>query len=174
MALGGYIADPSCDRGNSQTQYLFLNGRWIRDRGLFQAVQDAYRGLLMTGRYPVAFLFLELPPDQVDVNVHPTKAEVRFRDKDSLYQLIQQAVSDRLQAADLTARMQLKTRKELYACFRSRICARHRRRTRAFPHLAAGRKELPPARPKEMPSAARSTAPSPEPHDLAAARDGVD
>ena len=85
VALGGYIGDPSCDRGNSQTQYLFLNGRWVRDRGLFQAVQDAYRGLLMTGRYPVAFLFLEVPPQQVDVNVHPTKAEVRFRDKDGLY-----------------------------------------------------------------------------------------
>src|SRR6185437_5507968 len=82
------------------------------DRGLFRAVQDAYRGLLMTGRYPVAFLFLELPPEEVDVNVHPTKAEVRFRNKESLYQLIQEAVSQRLQAADLTARMQLKTRKE--------------------------------------------------------------
>jgi DNA mismatch repair protein MutL len=89
-----------------------LNSRWVRDRGLFQAVQDAYRGLLMTGRYPVAFLFLELPPEQVDVNVHPTKAEVRFRNKDALYQLVHQAVADRLRAADLTARLQLKTRKE--------------------------------------------------------------
>src|SRR5205814_4971135 len=80
VTLGGYIGDPSCDRGNSQLQYLFLNGRWVRDRGLFQAVQEAYRGLLMVGRYPVAFLFLELPLAQVDVNVHPTKAEVRFRD----------------------------------------------------------------------------------------------
>jgi DNA mismatch repair protein MutL len=50
VALGGYIGDPSCDRGNSQTQYLFLNGSWVRDRDLFQVVQDAYRGLLMTGR----------------------------------------------------------------------------------------------------------------------------
>jgi hypothetical protein len=49
---------------------------------------QAYRGLLMTGRYPVAFLFLEMPPDQVDVNVHPTKAEVRFRNKDRLYEII--------------------------------------------------------------------------------------
>lgn len=112
VVLGGYIGDPSCDRGNSQTQYLFLNGRWVRDRGLFQAVQDAYRGLLMTGRYPVAFLFLDMPPDHVDVNVHPTKAEVRFRNKDNLYQLIGQTVSQRLQEADLTARMQLQTRKE--------------------------------------------------------------
>jgi DNA mismatch repair protein MutL len=121
VALGGYVGDPSCDRGNSQTQYLFLNGRWVRDRGLFQAVQDAYRGLLMTGRYPVAFLFLEVPPDRVDVNVHPTKAEVRFRDKDSLYQLIEQAVSRRLQAADLTARLQLKTGKDPLAVLENEL-----------------------------------------------------
>ncbi|MHB1426901.1 MAG: DNA mismatch repair endonuclease MutL, partial [Gemmataceae bacterium] len=112
VALDGYIGDPSCDRGNSQTQYLILNGRWVRDRGFFQAVLDAYRGLLMTGRYPVAFLFVQMPPDQVDVNVHPTKAEVRFRNKDHLYQLVEQAVSQRLQEADLTARLQLKTGKE--------------------------------------------------------------
>jgi DNA mismatch repair protein MutL len=112
VTVRGYIGDPACDRGNSQTQYLFLNGRWVRERGLFQAVQEAYRGLLMTGRYPVAFLFLQMPPHEVDVNVHPTKAEVRFRDKESIYQLIQQAVSQRLQEADLTARLQLRTRKE--------------------------------------------------------------
>jgi DNA mismatch repair protein MutL len=62
ISLGGYVADPSCDRGGTQLQYLFVNGRWVRDRGLFQAVQDAYRGLLMAGRHPVAFLTLELPP----------------------------------------------------------------------------------------------------------------
>jgi DNA mismatch repair protein MutL len=59
----------------------------------------------MAGRHPVAFLFLELPPDQVDVNVHPTKAEVRFRDSDALAGLVQQAVRDRLRAEDLTARL---------------------------------------------------------------------
>jgi DNA mismatch repair protein MutL len=158
VALGGYVGDPSCDRGNSQTQYLFLNGRWVRDRGLFQAVQDAYRGLLMTGRYPVAFLFLEIPPDQVDVNVHPTKAEVRFRDKDRIYQLIQQAVSRRLQAADLTARLQLKTGKD------------PRPVPEDDPHSPPSASRTPPATPAQgqaplpsppepMPCAARSTMP---------------
>jgi len=78
MVLGGCSGDPSCERGNSQLQNLFLNGRWVRDRGLFQAVQDANRGMLMTSRYPVASLFLEVAPDEVDVKVHPTNAEVRF------------------------------------------------------------------------------------------------
>src|SRR5581483_11618446 len=103
--LYGYVADPSCDRGNARTQYLFLNGRWIRDRALGHAVQEGYRGLLMTGRYPVAFLFLDLPPDQVDVNVHPTKAEVRFRDAHALYSLFLGTVRDRLRAENLTARL---------------------------------------------------------------------
>ena len=54
-------------------QYLFLNGRWIRDRSLGHAIQDAYRNLLMVGRYAVVVLFVQMPPDMVDVNVHPTK-----------------------------------------------------------------------------------------------------
>ncbi len=104
--LTGYIADPSCERGTAKMQYLFVNGRWIRDRSLGHAVQEAYRGLLMTGRYAVAFLFLDLPPDQVDVNVHPTKAEVRFRDSQSLYHLVFGTIRDRLRAENLTARLQ--------------------------------------------------------------------
>ena len=98
---------PSCDRGGTQLQYLFLNGRWVRDRGLFQAVQEAYRGLLLTGRHPVAFLFLEVPPEEVDVNAHPAKVEVRFRDRDALYRLVLGAVRERLRQADLTARVRL-------------------------------------------------------------------
>jgi DNA mismatch repair protein MutL len=162
VALGGYIGDPSCDRGNTQTQYLFLNGRWVRDRGLFQAVQEAYRGLLMTGRYPVAFLFLEMPPDQVDVNVHPTKAEVRFREQDGLYQLIRQAVSQRLQAADLTARIPFPTGKESVPVSAADV---HRQppADTSIPAPADKRGLLSPAGPKEMPSTARSTRPAPEP-----------
>jgi DNA mismatch repair protein MutL len=103
--LSGFIADPSCDRGNPRMQYLFVNGRWIRDRSLGHALQEAYRGLLMVGRHCVAFLFLELPPDLVDVNVHPTKAEVRFRDAQALYHLVLSTVRDKLRQADLTARL---------------------------------------------------------------------
>jgi DNA mismatch repair protein MutL len=106
-ALCGFIADPACERGNARMQYLFVNGRWIRDRSLGHALQEAYRGLLMTGRYAVAFLFLELPPDQVDVNVHPTKAEVRFREGHALYSLVLGAVRQRLAAENLTTRLRV-------------------------------------------------------------------
>jgi DNA mismatch repair protein MutL len=105
--LTGYIADPSCERGTARMQYLFVNGRWVRDRSLGHALQEAYRGLLMTGRYAVAFLFLELPPELVDVNVHPTKAEVRFRDPQALHHLVFATVRQRLQHENLTARLQV-------------------------------------------------------------------
>jgi DNA mismatch repair protein MutL len=106
VRLSGYVADPACERGNAKMQYLFLNGRWIRDRSLGHALQEAYRGLVMTGRYAVAFLFLQMPADLVDVNVHPTKSEVRFREGQGLYSLVLKAVRQRLSAANLTPRLQ--------------------------------------------------------------------
>jgi DNA mismatch repair protein MutL len=105
VRLNGFIADPACDRGNARWQYLFVNGRWFRDRSLGHALQEAYRGLLMTGRYAVAFLYLDMPADQVDVNVHPTKAEMRFRHSSLQYQLTFRAVRERLRALDLTSKL---------------------------------------------------------------------
>ncbi len=107
VKLTGFIADPSCEKGNAKLQYLFLNGRWIRDRSLGHALQEAYRGLLMTGRYAVGFLFLTMPPDAVDVNVHPTKSEVRFRDAQMMYHLVRGAVKQRLAQQNLVPRLHL-------------------------------------------------------------------
>jgi len=107
VRLRGYVGDPACERGNAKWQYLFVNGRCIRDRSLGHALQEAFRGLLMTGRYAVAFLFLDLPPDQVDVNVHPTKVEVRFRDGNALHHLVFTAIRERLRAENLTPRLQI-------------------------------------------------------------------
>jgi DNA mismatch repair protein MutL len=103
--LTGYVADPACERGNAKLQYLFVNGRWIRDRSLGHAVQEAYRGLIMTGRYPVWFLFVDLPSDAVDVNVHPTKAEVRFRDGQAVFHMVLAAVRERLRALNLVPKL---------------------------------------------------------------------
>ena len=85
IRLVGYVADPNFNRGNNRLQYLFLNGRCIRDRALQHALTEAYRGLLLPGRFPIAFLRLEMPLDLVDVNVHPTKMEVRFQDSGRIY-----------------------------------------------------------------------------------------
>lgn len=84
----GYVAHPSQSKATRKGEYLFLNGRWIQDRSLQHALTEAYRGLLMVGRYPITFLFLEMPAEEVDVNVHPTKAEVRFQDSQSLFRLL--------------------------------------------------------------------------------------
>ena len=83
--LWGYVGHPSQTKSNRKGQYLFLNGRPISDRSLSHALTEAYRGLVMVGRQPIAFLFLEMPPELADVNVHPTKAEVRFQDSQQHY-----------------------------------------------------------------------------------------
>lgn len=101
MRVSGWVADPKCDRGNPKLQYLFVNGRWFRDRSIGHALQEAYRGLLMTGRYAVGFLFLDVPPAAVDINVHPQKHEVRFREQSSVYALVRSAVKARLLKANL-------------------------------------------------------------------------
>ena len=88
----GYTSAPSFNRSDRTRITLFVNGRWIQDASLTYAVVQAYHTLLMTGRYPVAVLLINIAPEEVDVNVHPTKAEVRFRDGDAVFSAIQRAV----------------------------------------------------------------------------------
>ena len=80
VRLTGYAGLPTLNRGNAQAQYLFVNGRPVRDKLIYGALRGAYADFLARNRHPMVALFLELPSDAVDVNVHPTKAEVRFRD----------------------------------------------------------------------------------------------
>ncbi len=106
VRLAGYVAHPSLSRSNTRMQYLFLNGRAIRDRSLQHALAEAYRGLLTSGRHPIAFLTLDMPPEQVDVNVHPTKLEVRFQDAGRLYSQLLSTIRRKFLATDLTTRVQ--------------------------------------------------------------------
>ncbi|MCA9230747.1 MAG: DNA mismatch repair endonuclease MutL [Planctomycetales bacterium] len=104
ISLHGYVANPTHSRGNNRMQYLFLNGRCIRDRSLQHALGEAYRGLLLTGRYPICFLHLKMPPAMVDVNVHPSKAEVRFQDGGRIYSQLLGALRSKFLTTDLVAR----------------------------------------------------------------------
>ncbi|WP_339045313.1 DNA mismatch repair endonuclease MutL [Candidatus Mesenet endosymbiont of Agriotes lineatus] len=84
----GYICKPTVNRGNSTMIYTFVNNRPIKDNMLIGAIRYAYNDFIPSGRYPIVVLHLEVPYDQVDVNVHPNKLEVRFRDKKLIYEVI--------------------------------------------------------------------------------------
>ena len=107
IRLWGYASHPSQSKSTRKGQYLFLNGRWIQDRSLQHALKEAYRGLLMVGRYPIAFLFIEIPSELVDVNVHPTKSEVRFRDSQQLYRHLLSALRSKFLGMDLNSTLSL-------------------------------------------------------------------
>lgn len=107
IRLWGYVGSPSLSRSTRKDQFLFLNGRWIQDRSLQHALAEAYRGLLMIGRHPVSFLFLELPPAMVDVNVHPTKSEVRFQDSQLLYRQLLKTLRDKFLSLEFRSNIEV-------------------------------------------------------------------
>ena len=92
LAVYGCAGLPTASRGRADQQYFFVNGRYVRDKLLTHAVRAAYEDVLHGERYPSYVLFLDLPPEAVDVNVHPSKIEVRFRDSRSIHQFVFHAV----------------------------------------------------------------------------------
>lgn len=104
LTIRGFVGHPDLSRTTGAMQYFFLNRRWIRDRALHHALQEAYRGLLTVGRCPVAFLMIELDPKLVDVNVHPAKLEVRFLQPQMVYSGFLGAVRRKFLQTDLRSR----------------------------------------------------------------------
>jgi len=94
FSLTGWISSPAITRSTSQKIYIYVNGRYIKDRGLQHALFEGYRGRLMKGRFPIAVLFITVPFDRLDVNVHPAKNEVRFAEYKNLYEALKQSVFD--------------------------------------------------------------------------------
>jgi DNA mismatch repair protein MutL len=95
------IAKPMHARSTTKFQYTFLNGRYIRDKFISHAIKEAYRGLLEPNRHPVAFIFLKVPADSYDVNVHPTKIEVRFENANLIHSQVLAVLREKLLSMDL-------------------------------------------------------------------------
>ncbi len=92
IRVSGFMSLPTFSKRTADGIYLYVNQRGIRDRVLYKAILEAYRQLLPVGRYPVVVLFIFLPPSGVDINVHPTKAEVKFKDQERVYQVVVRAL----------------------------------------------------------------------------------
>ncbi len=95
------LGHPRASRTNNRFQYAFLNGRFVRDKFISHAVKEAYRNLLEANRFPVVFLFIEMPPTDYDVNVHPTKTEVRFYNSNLIHSQVLGALREKLLGTDL-------------------------------------------------------------------------
>lgn len=96
MALRGFVSKPTFAQGKSDKQFFFVNNRFVRNKVMLHAVKQAYRDVLHNQITPAFVLFLDLPPEMVDVNVHPTKTEIRFRDSQAVHQMIFHALNKAL------------------------------------------------------------------------------
>ena len=98
IALRGYIGKPTLTVSTARCIFTYVNGRFVRDRTVNRSIFDAYRALIPRDRYPIAVLFMDLSPHRIDVNVHPTKREIRFRDQERVYRSIHLALQSKLKA----------------------------------------------------------------------------
>ncbi|HEX16757.1 MAG TPA: DNA mismatch repair endonuclease MutL [Deltaproteobacteria bacterium] len=101
LRVKGWVTLPPYARGNTRGIYFYVNRRYIRDKILGKVLGEAYSRLLPRGAYPVAVLFLEVPPEEVDVNIHPTKMEVKFRHTEDVYHLLREALEEVLGSGDV-------------------------------------------------------------------------
>lgn len=116
----GWLAPPDQHRRNNDGIWSFLNGRPIRDRKMQHAVREGYRGFQIPGHYPVAVIFLDIEPSEVDVNVHPTKHEVRFRDSQEIHRRIRRAIRETLTVEGSVPRLSVDSVSESIASFQGR------------------------------------------------------
>lgn len=112
LDIHGYIGKPVVSRGNRNFENYYVNGRYVKDRILMKAIEESYRGFLMQHQYPFTCLFLELDGGTVDVNVHPSKMEVRFSDQEGVYQTVKQVLTDALRSAVMIPKVQLEREKK--------------------------------------------------------------
>jgi len=101
ISVAGWISSPDVDRTTSRGIYVYVNGRFVRDRVVQHALFEGYEQRLMKGRFPVAVLFINLPHDMVDINVHPAKQEVRFAEQNTVHKAVKEAVRRGLETVEM-------------------------------------------------------------------------
>lgn len=115
ISVNGYISSPDETRANRKNQIFFVNGRYIQSKLLEKCVSDGYREKVFEGRYPVVFLFINLPPEQTDVNIHPNKKEIRFDDENTIREFVTQAIRGALTVPEAVPEFTFKKEKERMA-----------------------------------------------------------
>jgi DNA mismatch repair protein MutL len=96
FSIGGLVSAPENSRANRTGLYFFVNRRWVRSQMLSRAVEEAYHGLLTVSRYPIAVINLSLPPSDIDINIHPAKTEIKFREDGKVFEFVRQSVRSAL------------------------------------------------------------------------------
>ncbi|MEW6128357.1 MAG: DNA mismatch repair endonuclease MutL [Acidobacteriota bacterium] len=104
LKITGYVSNPQEQRSSRDAQYLFINHRFVKDQLVGRALTEAYRSMMPSGTYPAAVLFIEVPPTEVDVNVHPAKTEVRFLHESIIFAFVRDAIAQAIKATEPTTR----------------------------------------------------------------------
>lgn len=112
ITLEGYIGKPVIARGNRNYENYFINGRYIKSSIIFRAIEEAYKPFMMQHKYPFTMLHFTIEPELLDVNVHPTKMELRFRDGEMIYHMVYQAISSALCHKELIPEVELEKRED--------------------------------------------------------------
>ncbi|WP_129597135.1 DNA mismatch repair endonuclease MutL [Anaerophilus nitritogenes] len=101
VTLQAYISKPNISRGNKKLQVFFVNGRYVKNKMISEAIEEAYKTLTMINRFPICFLYIQVDPNSIDVNIHPTKIEIRFDDPEKIKKFIIKVLKDALLHEDL-------------------------------------------------------------------------
>ncbi len=105
LKIVGYVSNPQEQRSSKDAQYLFVNRRFVKDQLIGRALSESYRSMMPSGTYPAAVLFIEVPPDEVDVNVHPAKTEVRFLHEATIFSFVRDSIAQSLKATQTITRL---------------------------------------------------------------------
>ena len=107
MKLSGFVGKPEVSRGNRAYMNYFINGRYIKSPVIARAIEDAFSPYSMTHRYPFTVLFIQMDCEGLDVNVHPTKMEVRFENPEQIYNLVYEGISEAIKRATIIPQVSL-------------------------------------------------------------------